>query len=316
MLRLAHLGEGQFADAYALLLPRLTNAKMVAVVDADSERAQRLTQRFNCSITTTTLGKLLADHANDVDAILIHGNVASRTTLCLRALEAGKHVLVDLPFLDAKDSVQTLLASAQLSDAKLMIGQETRYLPAIQTVRESLDSGSLGIPGLIRLHRWEATTERDWLKHQLIRDLDLVTWLFNHSPTDIYARGDETNYLQIHLGFSEGGMALIDVSSAIPPGGDYFSLSVIGSTGAAYADDHHNAQLLFRGGDPSALITGQGHTHVLAQLREFIAAIEENREPSMSLIDGIRPHLIAEGVTQSLMSGAAVQWKGDRYEQA
>ena len=48
--------------------------------------------------------------------------------------------------------------------------------------------------------------------------------------------------------FPEGGMALIDCSRALQPSCDpYFSLTVIGSTGAAYADDHHNTNLLYKG---------------------------------------------------------------------
>ena len=43
-------------------------------------------------------------------------------------------------------------------------------------------------------------------------------------------------------------MALIDCAQTLPQGDGYFSLSLIGSTGAAYADSHHNRQLLYGGG--------------------------------------------------------------------
>ena len=71
----------------------------------------------------------------------------------------------------------------------------------------------------------------------------------------------------------------MSVTRTLPPGDSYYSLSLIGSTGAAYADDHHNTQLLFGRGHPIGLETGQGDGAVLAQMREFLAAIEEKRDP-------------------------------------
>ena len=53
-------------------------------------------------------------------------------------------------------------------------------------------------------------------------------------------------------------MAMIDVAASLPSGGDYFSLTMIGGTGAAYADDHHNMNLLYSGGQPNAIRASQG----------------------------------------------------------
>jgi hypothetical protein len=78
--------------------------------------------------------------------------------------------------------------------------------------------------------------------------------------------------LLVHLGFPGGGMALLDYAAALPAGDGYEALSVIGAAGAAYADDHHNSQLLFRGGPPSALRVDERGRETDALVREFAAA--------------------------------------------
>ena len=65
--------------------------------------------------------------------------------------------------------------------------------------------------------------------------------LAGQRPRAVYAtarwlsrsRFQEPEYVQLHLGFANGGMALIDHAQTLPPGEGYYSLSLIGSKGAA-----------------------------------------------------------------------------------
>lgn len=154
-----------------------------------------------------------------------------------------------------------------------------RFLPSRQLIRQQLDSGKLGDVGLVRVHRWEPTktqvedvpAETFGLPTGLFRDLDLVLWLVGQSPNAIHAveQSDAANSrgrsIQVHLGFPSGAMALIDYSNQLPDGDGYQSLSVIASSGAAYADDHQNMQLVFRGGRPQAVRSEEiGRRHSVA----------------------------------------------------
>jgi predicted dehydrogenase len=190
-------------------------------------------------------------------------------------------------------------------------------MPSQQEVKSALTDGKLGEPGLLRIHRWAESTDQsntdDIVMNQTVDGIDLAIWLFDGMPTEVYAIS-RPSYVQVHLGFADGGMALIDDARTLPSGDGYFSLSLIGSTGAAYADDHHNRNLLFRGGDPNAIDTGQGSLHLTAQLREFIAAIEEQREPVANGTDGQVALQVAEAAVSSLQSRQALRMIGGSYE--
>lgn len=253
-------------------------------------------------------GVLTADH---VDAVLIH--VRDGASVARQAAIAGKHVFVaGMP--ESVGHVDEAMATSEAAGVKLMVGLATRFLPSQQAVKNAIASGDLGELGLVRIHRWEAGTNGDGAINRITLDIDVAAWLFETLPSEDYASGRGDDYLQVHLGFPNGGMALIDYASTLPDGGGYFSLSVIGSAGAATADDHHNMNLIYRGGEPLAVTGGQGYSHVRAQLQEFVDAIEKQRTPITSGIDGRNALLVADAARQSMASGRSFKLDGGAYE--
>ena len=85
----------------------------------------------------------------------------------------------------------------------------------------------------------------------------------------------------------------------LPSGGDYYSLTMIGEKGAAYADDHHNMNLLYSGGQPSAIRSNQGHAELVHQLQEFVDVIDGKYEQTVSLADTICAVQVVDQVLES-----------------
>ena len=211
---------------------------------------------------------------DNVDAVVVATDVANRAEVCIEAAKAGKHVFVESPCSMSLETTQQVTDACRAASVVLVIGQEARYLPSIQSLQVGHDSGNLGTPGAIRIHRWQCDTELD-MHAETLQDIDLTVWLFGHQPTEVYAVGQPARgYLQVHLGFEDDGMALIDYSSRLPEGGDYHSMTLIGSTGAAYVDDHHNMNLIYNGGDPAARATSLGSKHLASMLADFATAVE------------------------------------------
>ena len=123
-------------------------------------------------------------------------------------------------------------------------------------------------------------------------------------------------YLQVHLGFEGGGMALIDVAHSLPPGDGYRSLALIGSLGAAHADDHHNAQLLYGGGPAQAVLTEPDESVPALVLAELAAAVAEGRQPAVTAEDGAAALRVAEAAAASCGAEAACKLIGERHELA
>jgi len=233
----------------------------------------------------------------------------------VRAIAAGKHVLVGAPATVSLEEMESLLKAAQEAGVFFAVGGLPVNVPANRVILDQLLSGKLGEPGLLRVHCWSGESSRS-LFSKLYGRIDLAIRFFGSSPAELYcvARGDQS-YLQVHLGFAGGGMAVLDFSDRLPAGQGYDSLSLIGSSGAAYSDDHHNTHLLFGGGHPAALIDdcGEGLVH---EVQGFVEAVAGEEAPGIDSEGILRVHRVLEAIGRSSASAEVLHERGGAYEPA
>ena len=301
MIRLALISSTETAEAYGALSTRLHRATWAAFAPLDSgDSGQVLGQVPEAGSPDS----LFADLADTFDAVVIDADSGQAAGLAKAATALGRPALVgQLP------GDPTALGQ----EGALLIPAHTwRFLPSIQAVKRSLDAGKLGEPGLLRIHRWlppEAASRS--IAKRILPDTDLACWMFGSAPEKVWTLQSPSNpdYIQFHLSFINDGMAMIDIAGSLPAGDDYFSLSMIGGTGAAYADDHHNMNLLYAGGQPSALRASQGRAGLAAQLQEFVDAIGEEREAAVTLADTSRAAAVAAQVIESAQTKQIIEGK-------
>jgi predicted dehydrogenase len=239
-------------------------------------------------------------------------------------LASRNHVLLAADASVSADDIAGLASTAQRCGVQLGIANLERHLPSRQLIRQQLDGGKLGAAGLLRLHRWVSsavsplTSTPTQIPTPLLLDLDVATWLIGAWPELVYAVERRANasdmasgrLIQVHLGFADGGMALVDFASHLPPGAGYSSLSLIGSAGAAYADDHQNQQLLFQGGPAQALHAEEGVRALVDVVQQFVDALQTGGDVFTTLIRWQSMLKTAEAVRQSieLQQAVRVEW--------
>ncbi len=323
MLRMALIGCGAKAGPYLTAARHLPVAEIAAVVDPDSDRAARAALSAGVQLRAASLDELLDAAAEAFDALILTTPASTRASLIEQAAGAGKHLLVEPPLAGTASEAELVAAEARSAGVRLMPAHGDRFRADCRAVRASLDQGELGRPGLLRIHDWSPAAEVGDNDPGALAALDLALWMFDGLPTRVYATGRPpraglggAEYLQVHLGFEDGGMALIDISHGLPPGDGYRSLALIGSLGAAHSDDHHNVQLLFGGGRAQAVLTGPDESVPALVLAEFATAVAEGREPAVTGEDGAAVLRVAEATASSWAAGAALRLSGVRYERA
>lgn len=230
---------------------------------------------------------------------------------CLRA---GKHVLLSADYRVSKELLQSAGEAARPASVHLAVANPDRYLPSRQLIRQQLDAGKLGEPGLIRLHHWEPARANPHgapgALAKPLRDLDLVLWLMGKPPNLVYAV--ERAGIHLHLGFPGGRMALMDHTDRLPSDSAYCSLSIIGSAGAAYADDHQNLQLVYRQGAHAVIGTDESALAWSALLQDFIEAVTAGRRDDRDVTAWHNVLAVSDSVQLSLRTGEAVVPEGLR----
>jgi predicted dehydrogenase len=294
MRRFALVQAGDQAEAFVRVATRLRGGAIAAVVEPAADAAKRLADKLGVTVWATSTERLHQQHDDAFDT-------------WLAVTPAG---LLVVPHNNRPPELQP---KAWVDNPQPWLwGHAFRFLPSVVAVKESLRSGKLGAPGLVRIHHWQTAAAGDALQ-ALGPQLDVACWLVDQPPTVLLAQSrpaqpaaTSRDYLQVHLGFADDRMAVIDCATSLAAGDDYYSLSVIGSTGAAYADDHHNMQLLFRGGHPQAIRTSQGDRVLLATLQEFLDATAQSRPPLCGAAEWRRVQSLSAAVEQSLSSGQSV----------
>ena len=258
------------------------------------------------------------------DAVLLIAPGQRESALIESALAHGKHVSIVLPTELSPPALEKFAATAKQAGVQFAVINPDRYLPSRQLIRQQLDAQKLGRPGLVRMYRWESSPATSHagtlqpLRSALLRDLDLAMWIVGRAPEVAFATEARRSTpgktpgrtIQVHLGFPGGPMAMIAYSSSLPLGDDYRSLSVIGSSGAAYADDHQNMQLMYRGQHPQAIRADEGLRPLVNIAQDVVDALPAARDLSPSFADWQRAWTVAQAVEQSLESRQAIPLEG------
>ena len=156
MIRLALVGCGEVQAAYARSRPHIQNADFAAVVDQDVASCRAAAHALDASITTASIEDLLGENQSAFEAVLVHTDIGARAECCLAAARAGKHVYVETPIALSTVAADAVIKACRRADVCLMVGQELRFMPSQAVIMETLQSGKLGEPGLLRVHDWEA----------------------------------------------------------------------------------------------------------------------------------------------------------------
>lgn len=210
-VRIAVIGVGHLGKHHARLLAGIEDAKLVAVVDPDEERA--------AAAAASTGARAVADYreiAGEVDAVTVAVPTELHHEIALPLLERGISVLVEKPITRSVAEADALIAAAAASGATLATGQTERFNPAIATVMPFVTT-----PRFIEVHRLGVFPDRsldiDVVFDLMIHDLDIILALVKSEPVAIEAVGvpvltDKFDIANARLRFSTGCIANVTAS--------------------------------------------------------------------------------------------------------
>jgi predicted dehydrogenase len=140
-LTVAVVGAGYWGPKLVRNFDASPHWDLAAVCDLDEARARSVVGRRSDVAVLTSVEDLLA---GDVDAVAIATPARTHAPLAVRALEAGKHVLVEKPVADDLAQARRMVAAAREHDRVLMCDHTYCYTPAVQRIAEIVADGTLG----------------------------------------------------------------------------------------------------------------------------------------------------------------------------
>ncbi|KAI0661738.1 NAD-P-binding protein [Cubamyces menziesii] len=145
-LRVGILGAARIAPN-ALIKPAQSHAEVAvtAVACRDAARGTRYARRWGIARTFSgprAYHELVADP--EVDVVYIPLPNGLHFEWAMRALEAGKHVLVEKPMTSTAEEARQIFALAERKGLVALEAMHNVFHPAMQRVREIVQSGELG----------------------------------------------------------------------------------------------------------------------------------------------------------------------------
>ena len=205
-LRCAAIGVGHLGKWHAAKYAALPDTELVAVVDADSETANRIAAEHGC--------RAEIDHRaliGQVDAVSIAAPTTLHYDIARDFLEAGCHVLVEKPITATLDQAETLNQIAEQQGVVLQVGHLERFNAALRRLTESPLH-----PRFIESHRLAPykprATDVSVVLDLMIHDIDIILALVDAELVEVRAVGTPvlTSRIDIasaRLQFSNGTVA-------------------------------------------------------------------------------------------------------------
>ncbi|GGG21074.1 Gfo/Idh/MocA family protein [Paenibacillus abyssi] len=141
--RVGIVGCGNISKIYFTNLKKYEEVELVAAADLDVARAQARASEFDVA-KAYTVEQLLADP--DIDIVVNLTIPQAHASVCIQALQAGKHVYVEKPLAVTREEGQEILRVAREKGVRVASAPETFLGGGIQTCRKLIDDGVIGTP--------------------------------------------------------------------------------------------------------------------------------------------------------------------------
>jgi len=143
------LGTARIAErAIVPALQSMKHTPVIAVASRDLTRAQEFAAPFEIPRAYGNYDDLIAD--NNVQAVYIPLPNSEHAPWAIKAMQAGKHVLVEKPFALNANDAQLMVSTALENSVVLMEGFMYRYSDRFEKLHEIVRSGTIGKIRLIQ----------------------------------------------------------------------------------------------------------------------------------------------------------------------
>jgi predicted dehydrogenase len=139
-LRVGVVGCGYWGSKHFRVLHSLASVAMVAVVDPNPERAIQLARSYPAMESYRDLDEALPH----VDAVIIATPPSTHKRLALKAIAAGRHVMVEKPLATTSADAREMVAAADAKGLVLMVGHTFEYHSAVWQLRQMITEHALG----------------------------------------------------------------------------------------------------------------------------------------------------------------------------
>jgi UDP-N-acetyl-2-amino-2-deoxyglucuronate dehydrogenase len=252
MLKFALVGCGRIAKRHSELLghKKIEGAMLVAVCDIVEEKAKKIGGQFNVPYYTD-MNEMMKKE--DIDAVSVLTESGHHAEHVINLAKYGKHIVVEKPMTLSIDDADEMIMACQKNNCRLFVVKQNRFNVPVVKLKEALDKGRFGklFMGTVRIRwcrpqeyydqdSWRGTWAMDGgvLTNQASHHVDLLEYMMGKVDS-VYAKGiqalaniEAEDTAAVILKFRNGGIGILEATTAIRPKDLEGSLSILGEKGS------------------------------------------------------------------------------------
>lgn len=346
-LKYALIGCGRISNNH--IAAALENSlNIVALCDIKPERIEEKIHKFKLLKDVkkyTDYKEMITKEKLDLIAICTESGKHGR--IALDCIEAGCHLIIEKPIALSLEEADEIINRSKIKNIKVCACHQNRFNKSIQKIREAIENKRFGKlfygTAQIRWNRgqeyynqakWRGTWEHDGgaLMNQCIHNIDLLRWMMGNDISEVIGLTDRLahNYIEAEdfgvaiIKFSNGSYGIIEGTTNVYPQNLEETLYIFGEKGTVKAagqsvnlieewrfadglDDPDDIKLRYSENPPN--IYGFGHKPLY---RDFIEAINSDREPYVTAQDGRRALELVLAIYKSAAEGRSVKLPLDK----
>jgi predicted dehydrogenase len=317
------VGVGEMGRRHAENLRRLVpQAQLVAVADVAAERARQVATELEIENSYGSLEAML--ECKGLDAVVIATPDKFHADAVKAIAAAGKDMLCEKPLALTLADAHELLEAVSQAGVRMQVGFMRRYDPAYAAAMKRIEAGEIGIPVVFKsigrdkdgppLSAYQSNVNGMLFYTNTIHDFDLARWMMQdevsevHAYTTVSIRPEVREFADVvaavvNLKFDKGAIGNIESYAQAVYGYDVRT-EIIGSKGSILVGSLYKT--------PATLLAAQGSTQpiadyflstfadaYLAEIRDFVDTMLEDRPPRVGGEDGLKALAIAVAAENS-----------------
>jgi predicted dehydrogenase len=190
MIHIAVIGCGYWGPNLIRNFLETEDARMAVCCDLDQRRLASIEAKYPRIALTTQYDEALRDPA--IDAVVISTPVATHYTFARKALEHGKHVLIEKPMTASVSEAESLIDIAIKRNLTLMVDHTFIYTGAVRMMKEIVSRGDLGdlyYFDSVRINLGLVQKDINVLWDLAPHDIAILDHLVEETPVSVCANG-------------------------------------------------------------------------------------------------------------------------------
>lgn len=321
MLKAAVIGVGSMGRNHARVYREMDGVELVAVEDRNPQTAAKVGKGFAVPYYSDYV-KMIEETQPDLVTLAVPTSLHHEVALDLMA--RGIHVLVEKPIASTVEQGQEMIEASQKQGVVLAVGHIERFNPAVMELRRRLREGMAGRIYKIHAERLSPYPSRiqdagvviDLASH----DIDLLRYLMHEDIIRLYGEtlrsinSDREDMFNGMVRFRGGAVGVLDVNWMTPT--KIRRMTITGARGMFRCDllsqelffyeneigpSQWDALSVLRGVSEGNIlgIRIQRHEPLAAELSDFVDAVRDGRQPTVTGYDGLETLRLAQAFMRS-----------------